>query len=153
MRVFYLLVVTIFLLLTSCSPKMRFTRLIDRHPELLTSDTVTIHDTVNITVPKVEHDTVFTERFFEKIKHDTLVIQKERLRVEIYHDTIHDSVFIRGECDTVTVEKIVERRIPVKYYERTPTWRKILNQAILWGFILIIIYGVYKIIKFLKNRL
>ena len=151
MKLFSFILLTVLLL--SCSPKLRFSRLIDKYPHLITTDTLTIHDTVNITVPKVEHDTVFTERFFEQIKRDTLVIQKERLKIKIYHDTIHDSVFIKGECDTVIVEKIIERKIPIKYYEKTPTWRKMLNQVILWGFILIIIYGIYKIIKFFKNKL
>jgi len=141
------------LILISCSPKTRFTRLIEKHPHLLTIDSVEVVDTVRLTVEKVEHDTVFSQHFWTEIRKDTLVIEKERLRIEIYHDTIHDSVYVSGKCDTVTVEKIIERKIPVKYYEKTPTWKKILNQIILWGFILAIIYGIYRVIKFLKPKL
>ena len=141
------------LILISCSPKTRFTRLIEKHPHLLTTDTVTVLDTLRVTVPEVRHDTIFSRHFFTEIRKDTLVIQKDRLTVQIYHDTIHDSVFVSGKCDTVTVEKIIERKIPVKYYEKTPTWKKILKQIILWGFILAIIYGIYRVIKFLKPKL
>lgn len=139
-------------LLLACSPKIRFSRLIDKYPHLITTDTLIIHDTVNILVPKVKHDTVFTENFFSQIQRDTLIIQKERLTMKIFHDTIHNSIYIKGECDTITVEKIVERKIPVKYYEKTPTWKKIANQIILWGFILALIYMIYKIVKFILPK-
>ena len=133
------------LFLISCSQQKRFHRLIEKHPHLLTMDTVYIHDTVKIEVPRVVHDTIINEHFFTEITRDTLVIQKDRLRVEIYHDTIKKNVYIRGECDTITVTKIVERKIPVKYYEKTPLWKKILG----WLIFIAILYGVYRLIKFL----
>ena len=138
------------LLLFACSPKTRFTRLIEKHPELLTMDSVEVIDTVRITVPKVEHDTVFTNHFFTEIRKDTLVIQKDRLTIEIYHDTIHDSVYVRGICDTITVEKIIERKIPVKYYEKTPKWKQLLNYLIYLVLVIALLYGLY---KFLKSRI
>ena len=138
--------------ITSCSPKMRFTRLIEKHPYLLTTDTLIIHDTVRVEVPRVVHDTIINEHFFTEITRDTLILQKERLTVKIFHDTIKQQVFIQGECDTITVEKIVERKIPIKYYEKTPTWRKIINQVLLWGVVLLLLYGIYKLIKFLLKK-
>ena len=129
----------------ACTPQRRFNRLIEKHPHLLTTDTIYIHDTVEILVPKIEYDTIYSEHFFTEITRDTLVIQKDRLRVEIYHDTIKKNVYIRGECDTITVTKIVERKIPVKYYEKTPLWKKILG----WLIFIAILYGVYRLIKFL----
>ena len=129
----------------ACTPQRRFNRLIEKHPYLLTTDTIYIHDTVEILVPKIEYDTIYSEHFFTEITRDTLVIQKDRLRVEIYHDTIKKNVYIRGECDTITVTEIVERKIPVKYYEKTPLWKKILG----WLLFIAILYGVYRLIKFL----
>jgi len=76
-------------------------------------------------------------------------LQKERLTVKIFHDTISKNVFIQGECDTITVEKIVERKIPIKYYEKTPLWKKIFN----WLIIAAIAYGLYRLFLFLKKRL
>jgi len=99
--------------LFACTPQRRFTRLIDKYPHLLTTDTLVIHDTVKVTVPKIIHDTIINEHFFHEITRDTLVLQKERLTVKIFHDTIKKNVFIQGECDTITVEKIVERGLRV----------------------------------------
>ena len=137
------------LIIISCTPQRRFTKLIEKHPYLLTTDTLVIHDTVKVTVPKIIHDTIVNEHFFHEITRDTLVLQKERLTVKIFHDTIKKNVFIQGECDTITVEKIVERKIPIKYYEKTPLWKKIVN----WLIIAAILYGVYRLFLFLKKRL
>lgn len=137
------------LIIISCTPQRRFTKLIEKHPYLLTTDTLVIHDTVKVTVPKIIHDTIINEHFFHEITRDTLVLQKERLTVKIFHDTIKKNVFIQGECDTITVEKIVERKIPIKYYEKTPLWKKIVN----WLIIAAILYGVYRLFLFLKKRL
>jgi hypothetical protein len=147
----YLLLITVLIL--SCTPQRRFTRLIDRHPYLLTIDSLVIHDTVRVEVPRVVHDTVLTEHFFTQITRDTLVLQKERLTVKIFHDTIKKNIFIRGECDTITVEKIVERKIPIKYYEKTPTWKKIINWVMLVIIILSILYGLYRLLNFLKKKI
>ena len=143
----YLIIVI--LLIISCTPQRRFTRLIEKYPHLLTTDTLVIHDTVKIQVPKVIHDTIINEHFFHEITRDTLVLQKERLTVKIFHDTIKKNVFIQGECDTITVEKIVERKIPIRYYEKTPLWKKIFN----WLIIAVIAYGLYRLFLFLKKRL
>ena len=137
------------LIIISCTPQRRFTKLIEKHPYLLTTDTLVIHDTVKVTVPKIIHDTIVNEHFFHEITRDTLILQKERLTVKIFHDTIKKNVFIQGECDTITVEKIVERKIPIKYYEKTPLWKKIVN----WLIIAAILYGVYRLFLFLKKRL
>ena len=137
------------LIIISCTPQRRFTKLIEKHPYLLTTDTLVIHDTVKVTVPKIIHDTIINEHFFHEITRDTLVLQKERLTVKIFHDTIKKNVFIQGECDTITVEKIVERKIPIRYYEKTPLWKKIFN----WLIIAAMAYGLYRLFLFLKKRL
>ena len=139
--------------LFACTPQRRFTRLIDKYPHLLTTDTLTIHDTVRVEVPKVVHDTIINEHFFTQITRDTLVLQKERLTIKIFHDTIKKNVYIKGECDTITVEKIVERKIPIKYYERTPTWKKIINWALLAAIILAILYGLVRLFNFVKKKI
>ena len=70
------------LIIISCTPQRRFTRLIDKFPHLLTTDTLVIHDTVKVTVPKIIHDTIINEHFFHEITRDTLILQKERLTVK-----------------------------------------------------------------------
>lgn len=141
-------ILLILLLISSCTPQRRFIRLIEKHPHLLTTDSVTVRDTVKIIVPKTVHDTIISEHFFHEVIKDTLIIQKERLTVKIFHDTINKNVFIQGECDTITVEKIIERKIPIKYYEKTPFWKKIFN----WLIIAAIAYGLYRLFLFLKKK-
>ena len=131
----YLLII---LLLASCSPKTRFTRLITKHPELITTDSVTIHDTVRVVVPEVKVDTVVKVNDLL----DTIFLEKEQLKVKVWMKG--DQVFIEGKCDTVYVEQIIERRIPVRYYEKTPWWKRLLNNLLP---ILIIFAIVYFFIK------
>ena len=131
----YLLII---LLLASCSPKTRFTRLITKHPELITTDSVTIHDTVRVVVPEDKVDTVVKVNDLL----DTIFLEKEQLKVKVWMKG--DQVFIEGKCDTVYVEQIIERRIPVRYYEKTPWWKRLLNNLLP---ILIIFAIVYFFIK------
>jgi len=129
------------LLIVSCSPKARFTRLIEKHPYLLTVDSVTIHDTVRVVVPEVKVDT------FVKVEAllDTVYLEKEQLKVKVWMKG--DNVYIEGKCDTVYVDKIIERKIPIKYYEKTPWWKKLLNNTLPFFIIFAIVYFVYRFIK------
>ena len=137
----------VLLIIISCTPQRRFTRLVNKFPHLVTTDTLIIHDTVKVTVPKIVHDTVVSEHFFHEITRDTVVFQKERLTIKIFHDTIRNNVYINGKCDTVTVEKIIERKIPIKYYEKTPLWKKVIN----WLIVAAIAYGLFRLFLFLKK--
>lgn len=126
------------LTLLSCDPVKRHARLVKKFPHVHVPDTIVKRDTVRIEVPKVSVDTVF----HESLLRDTVRIENERLKVEIY--TIHDSVYVNAECDTVTVEKIIERKIPIRYYDKTTfDWESTLPILI---FIVIAII-VYRIIK------
>jgi len=128
-------------LIVACSPKDRFTRLIEKHPELLTVDSVTIHDTIRVVVPEVKVDTVVKVNDLL----DTIFLEKEQLKVKVWMKG--DQVFIEGKCDTVYVDKIIERKIPVKYYEKTPWWKKLLNNTLPFFIIFAIVYFVYRFIK------
>lgn len=72
----------------------------------------TIRDTINVTTELVKLDTIFS---LNEI-HDTITITKDNLTIRYYHDTIHDSIYISGQCDTIFVkvpyEKIVEYKVP-----------------------------------------
>jgi hypothetical protein len=133
--------IILLMLLISCSPKDRFTRLIEKHPELLTVDSVTIHDTIRVVVPEVKVDTVVKVNDLL----DTIFLEKEQLKVKVWMKG--DQVFIEGKCDTVYVDKIIERKIPVKYYEKTPEWKMLLNNTLPFLIIFAILYFVYRFIK------
>lgn len=134
------------LLLISCSPIKRFTRLVEKYPYLLTSDTVTIHDTISIYIPKVETDTVVTIQQLI----DTVTIEKERLSVKTWYVPKEKKVYIEGKCDPVYITKVVEKRIPVKYYEKYPWWKKLLNNLLAFLIIFVVLYILYRAYKFFR---
>lgn len=137
------------LVLIACTPQRRFDRLVKKYPYLLTSDTLvirdTIRDTIRITIPEVEVDTIVTV----KELYDTITIEKDRIKVQVWR--VKDKVYINGKCDTVYIEKpierIVYRKIPVKYYEKTPWYKILLNNILGILLILLIVYITYRIIR------
>jgi hypothetical protein len=128
-------------LIVACSPIKRFTRLVEKYPYLLTIDSVTIHDTVRVVVPEVHVDT------FVKVEAllDTVYLEKDQLKVKVWMKG--DNVYIQGQCDTVYVDKIIERKIPVKYYDKTPWWKKLLNNTLAFLIIFAIVYFAFNYLK------
>lgn len=136
----------ILLLIYSCSPQTRFDRLIEKHPYLIDTDTVIVHDTVIVESPGVNADTVVEYREL----HDTVFLEKEQLKVKVYIDR-EKKVYIEGECDTVLIQKIIERKVPVKYYEKKPFYVKVLNFSVVILLTLLVLYIVYRFVrKYLK---
>lgn len=136
--------------LAACTPQRRFDRLVKKYPYLLTSDTLivkdTIRDTIRITVPEVEIDTVVDAYKL----YDTITLYKNRIKVKVWR--VKDKVYISGKCDTIYIEKPIERvvyrKIPIKIYEKTPWYKTLLNNIIGILLILLVIYVTYRIIKF-----
>jgi hypothetical protein len=137
----YLIPVLIFL--TACSPTKRFTRLIEKYPYLITSDTLVIHDTINLYIPEVHTDTVVTLKELT----DTITLTKDRVTVKTWYVPKEKKVYIQGKCDPVYITKIVERKIPIKYYEKYPFWKKLVNNILAFLIIFVIIYILYRIVK------
>jgi hypothetical protein len=135
--------ILIILLLASCSPQQRFTRLITKYPYLLTTGTVTIHDTVSIYIPKVEVDTVVTLKELT----DTVTITKDRVTVKTWYVPKEKKVYVQGKCDPIYITKVVEHKVPVKYYEKYPWWKKLLNNMLAVFIIFVIIYTGYRLFK------
>lgn len=135
--------IIIALLLISCSAQKRFTRLITKHPELLTVDTLVVRDTITLYVPEVKTDTVVTVQQLI----DTVVLTKDRVTVKTWYVPKEKKVYIQGKCDPVYVTKIVEKKIPVKYYERYPWWKKLLNNLLAIFIIFVVIYLAYKLYR------
>ena len=131
------------ILLASCSPQRRFTRLIEKYPYLLTQDTLIVHDTITLYVPEVHTDTVVTLKELT----DTITITKDRVTVKAWYVPKEKKVYIQGKCDPIYITKIVERKIPVKYYEKYPWWKKLLNNTLAFFIIFVIVYLLYKMYK------
>lgn len=135
--------ILIALLIASCSPKARFTRLIEKHPELLTVDTIVVRDTITLYVPEVHTDTVVTIKELT----DTITITKDRVTVKAWYVPKEKKVYIQGKCDPIYITKIVERKVPIKYYEKYPWWKKLLNNLLAIFIIFVLLYAAYRAIK------
>ena len=129
-----LFIFTLLVFICSCSAQRRFERLIKNHPELLTTDSITVHDTIRVIVPEVKVDTVVD---VQKLL-DTVYLQQEQLKVKVWMDR-YNKVYIQGQCDTVYINKVITRKIPVKYYEKTPIWKKLFNKILITLFLLLIL--------------
>lgn len=127
----------------ACSPQQRFTRLVTKYPYLLTTDTVTIHDTISIYIPKVEVDTVVTLK--ELI--DTVTITKDRVTVKTWYVPKEKKVYVQGKCDPIYITKVVERKVPIRTFEKYPWWKKLLNNMLAGFIIFAIVYFAYKLYR------
>lgn len=143
----YLIILS--LVLISCSPSKRFTHLITKYPYLLTQDTVLVKDTITLYIPEVHTDTVVTLK--ELI--DTITLTKDRVTVKTWYVPKEKKVYIQGKCDPIYITKIVERKIPVKYYEKTPKWKLFLDNLLYLLLILALLYGLWRIIKYYYSKI
>jgi hypothetical protein len=127
----------------SCDPVKRHQRLVERFPHVHQNDTVIQRDTIRTTIQRVQHDTIV---HLDKLR-DTLFIDRDRLRVQIVY--VNDSIFVDAECDSIFVEKIIERKIPIVHFpvkcesDKWLTWLKWL------GFFLILLV----LLQLVKNVL
>ena len=137
----FLIPTFIILILCGCSPIKRHSRLVDKYPFVHQTDTIKIVDTFRIEIPKVETDTMV---LFEQLR-DTIFINKERLKIRVH--SVHDSIYIHGECDTIFKEKIIERKIPVKYYEKSCDWVRIIKWMIAFVVVLVVFWFFKKIFE------
>ena len=105
----------------SCSPIRRHDRLVRKYPHVHTTDSIKTIDTIQVITDRVFVDTVFGINELP----DGVVVEKENLKIKLI--TIKDSIYVEGNCDTIFVDKVIERTIPVKYYETNKTnWSFIL---------------------------
>tara|TARA_R110000765_G_scaffold371395_2_gene461620 strand:+ start:528 stop:929 length:402 start_codon:yes stop_codon:yes gene_type:complete len=104
----YILILLIFF---SCSPIKRHSRIVKKFPYVHTIDSIKLIDTIRVTTNKVEYDTVIHERML----FDTITLTKDNLTVRVLK--IRDSIYINAQCDTIFIDKIIERNIPIKYYK------------------------------------
>ena len=97
----------------------------------------------------VMHDTIYTDRVVSDTivvtkAQDTIVMEKERLRVRVVR--INDTLRIEGECEADTIYRTTTIEVPVKVVEsRWPWW----SRPLLWAlFVLSVIYAVKKALSF-----
>ena len=140
-------IIILILLLTSCSPQKRLNRLVKKHPELVSTQVITIRDTIKDTISvvttRVEHDTIFN--FLEV--HDTLIIQRDNLKIKYFYDTIKQQVYIAGECDTIFLD--VPYEVIVEY--EVPCDRLLVQEKSDWWIYILIGIGVFILLFLYKH--
>ncbi len=114
------------LLLASCTPQKRLDRLIRRHPELVRVDSVKIIDTV--ITQEVSVDTMQVMN-----THDTFIVNRDRLTVQVIRN--QDSIYVFGKCAADTV--VIERNVPVKVVEANVADTPFTTYIIMFGLVVI----------------
>lgn len=112
--IYILAIITLAIVLTSCSPQRRYNRLVKKHPELVETDTVEVHDTTiyERQVPVPEYRDSFI------IKNDT-VIETEKMIITKIKDQFHIVV----KEDTINVRDTITKVVKVagKVYTKKET--------------------------------
>jgi hypothetical protein len=78
---------------------------------------------------------------------DTVTLTKDRVTVKTWYVPKEKLVYIQGKCDPIYITKIVERKVPVKYYEKYPWWKKLLNNLLAIFIIFALLYALHRAIK------
>jgi hypothetical protein len=102
-----------------------------------------VRDTITLYVPEVKVDTIVTIKELT----DTITITKDRVTVKAWYVPKEKKVYIQGKCDPIYITKIVDRKIPVKYYEKYPWWKKLVNNLLAFLIIFAIVYTGYRLYK------
>ena len=122
------------LLLSSCSAQWHLNKAVKKDPTILERDTLVVKDTV-VVPPVVITDTVTTKL------HDTIVVEKDKLRVRVVKKL--DTLIIEGQCDSdtivMTIEVPVEKVVYVEKSKISPAYKFI-------GFFLMLLFvlGIFK---------
>jgi hypothetical protein len=100
-------------LLSSCSAQWHLKKAIKKDPTLLQTDTIAIVDTV-VTPPVTLTDTVTLRT------QDTLVIQKDKLKVKIVRS--FDTIMVDAVCESDTIVRVVEVPVPSLVMKDSDRW-------------------------------
>lgn len=135
---------SLILLLSSCSATWHLNKAIKKDPTILAKDTLVVQDTV-VVPPVVIMDTVTTKQ------HDTIIVEKDKLRVRIVKKL--DTLIIEGQCASDTIVRTIE--VPyekIVYVEQQTLFQKIQTLAFYFVLVLGGLYIVRRLIeKYLLN--
>lgn len=138
-----LLLIGLLAILASCSYETRFNRLIERHPDLIRTDTIIRYDTVKVIVPEVKTDTAFVD----SLLYDTVYIEKDRLKIKMWK--VVDTVHVEGKCESDTVTVVREVIVPVKYYKDGNKW---WHDIPWWVYLIAILALVLWILSYVRKK-
>ena len=119
----------------ACSPQKQLNRLIKKHPELLTQDTLNlvIHDTIY--VENVYYDTVTQLSYHDS----TIVVNNEKVYLKYFYDTLTREIFHEVTCygDTVYYTKEIPVIVDKIVIKELTWWQKYGSIIIISGVLLL----------------
>lgn len=127
------------LLLTSCSAQWHLKKAVQKDPLILERDTLVVTDTV-VSPPVAITDTVTLKQ------HDTIVIQKDRLKVQLVK--VNDTITINAECASDTIVTTIEVPYEKVVYVEQPSFMDKIKSLLLYA--LLVIIALKTIQKYLK---
>ncbi len=139
-------VLTLILLIVSCSPVKRLDRFQKRNPHLFQSikDTVTVKDTARTTIEGSRVDTVFN---FTRLL-DTVYIDNGISHTTIYQN--NDSIFFHNRVDTLFVAVPYEKEVIVDRYKvQEPTETFWNSNVFKWIVLIVVICLIFATFRFL----
>ena len=122
--------------LMSCSAQWHLKRAVHKDPTILEKDTMVVTNTV-VTPPVAITDTVTLKQ------HDTIVIQKDRLKVQLVK--VNDTITINAECASDTIVTTIE--VPyekIVYVEQKTLWQKIQGLVLLFAVVAVVLKLTFK---------
>ena len=145
MKMKWLVKLTLVLSLTSCSAQWHLKKAVQKDPTILKKDTLVVQDTV-VTPPVAITDTVTLKQ------HDTITIQKDRLKVQLVK--VNDTITINAECASDTIVRTIE--VPyekVIYVKQKTLLEKIQGLAFYFALAVLALAIVRRLInKYLFNE-
>jgi len=137
----------ILIFICSCSPQKKLQRLINKHPELLTQDTLNlvIHDT--IVVEKYNYDTITQLSYHDS----TIVVNNEKVYLKYFYDTLKKEIYHEVTCfgDTVYFIKEVQVFVDKVIVEELTWWEKWRDTIIIISIIILLLFLFKKFSKVL----
>ena len=137
----------ILIFICSCSPQKKLQRLINKHPELLTQDTLNlvIHDT--IVVEKYNYDTITQLSYHDS----TIVVNNEKVYLKYFYDTLTKEIYHEVTCfgDTVYFIKEVQVLVDKVIVEELTWWEKWRDTIIIISIIILLLFLFKKFSKVL----
>jgi hypothetical protein len=128
----------------SCSAQWHLKKAVQKDPLILVKDTLVVTDTV-VSPPVAITDTVTLKQ------HDTITIQKDRLRVQLVK--VNDTITINAECASDTIVRTIE--VPYEkiiYVEQETLWQKIQGLVFYLGLGLLALIVIKRLtVKYLFN--
>ena len=128
--------------LSSCTATWHLRQAVKKDPNILERDTLVVKDTV-VSPPVAITDTVITRL------HDTIIVEKDRLRVKVVRTL--DTLIIEGKCASDTIVRTIEVPYEKIIYHEKEKPMQIVQRWLLY--LLSLIVGIKLLQRFIDKHI